>query len=94
MNFSGDANNNSKSNDKGCRICKEEGHFARECPKKGEDRPKRGCFKCGEEGHSKADCPNEAKDGGGDKRGCFKVFILANFHLILQFGCVEFRIFF
>merc|ERR1711971_847311 len=69
---SGDANNNSKSNDKGCRICKEEGHFARECPKKGEDRPKRGCFKCGEEGHSKADCPNEAKDGGGDKRGCFK----------------------
>merc|ERR1711971_605418 len=64
--------NNSKSNDKGCRICKEEGHFARECPKKGEDRPKRGCFKCGEEGHSKADCPNEAKDGGGDKRGCFK----------------------
>jgi len=70
----GDSNNNdSAPRDKGCRICKEEGHFARDCPKKGEGGPKRGCFKCGEEGHSKADCPKEDEEGGGgEKKGCFK----------------------
>lgn len=62
----GDSNNN--VSDKSCRICKEEGHFARDCPKKGEQ--KKGCFKCGEEGHNKADCPSS---GGDDrKRGCYK----------------------
>jgi len=71
---SGDANNNdSAPRDKGCRICKEEGHFARDCPKKGEGGPKKGCFKCGEEGHNKADCPKEDEEGdGGGKKGCFK----------------------
>ena len=74
LNFSGDANNNdSAPRDKGCRICKEEGHFARDCPKKGEGGPKKGCFKCGEEGHNKADCPKEDEEGdGGGKKGCLK----------------------
>jgi hypothetical protein len=64
---SSDANNN--KGDSGCRYCKEEGHFARDCPKKAEK--KSGCFKCGEEGHNKADCPQA---GGDDDRpkGCFK----------------------
>jgi len=75
--WGGDTNNNETGggggSDKGCRICHEEGHFARECPKKGER--KKGCFKCGEEGHNKADCPNPGNAGGGDgdsKKGCFK----------------------
>jgi len=66
----GDSNNNTAS-DKGCRICHEEGHFARECPNKKEK--KSGCFKCGEEGHNKADCPNAGEDDGEkEKKGCFK----------------------
>jgi len=66
----GDFNNNTAS-DKGCRICHEEGHFARECPNKKEK--KSGCFKCGEEGHNKADCPNAGEDDGEkEKKGCFK----------------------
>jgi len=65
----GDTNNNAAS-DKGCRICHEEGHFARECPNKKEK--KSGCFKCGEEGHNKADCPNAESGGGERKSGCFK----------------------
>lgn len=36
----------------GCRICKEEGHFARECPSKGEEK----CFRCQQSGHRIADC--------------------------------------
>jgi len=62
----GDSNNNTAS-DKGCRICHEEGHFARECPNKKEK--KSGCFKCGEEGHNKADCPN-AGEGKTIKNTC------------------------
>jgi len=64
----GDTTDNAAS-DKGCRICHEEGHFARECPNKKEK--KSGCFKCGEEGHNKADCPNAGEDSG-EKKGCFK----------------------
>ena len=60
--------------DSGCRICKEDGHFARDCPKKGEQgERKKGCFKCGEEGHNKADCPKADEEGETrERKGCFK----------------------
>jgi len=69
------ADTNNNSNNKGCRICNEEGHFARDCPQKGERPQKKGCFKCGEEGHNKADCPNEGSNDDNNnerKKGCFK----------------------
>ncbi|RSH81608.1 hypothetical protein EHS25_006230 [Saitozyma podzolica] len=49
----------------GCRICHEQGHFARECPKKDL------CHKCGEPGHISRECPN---GGGGGRSGgaCYK----------------------
>jgi len=78
---SGDTNNNDdKPRDKGCRICKEEGHFARDCPEKGEkgdgDGEKKGCFKCGGD-HMAADCEQpdvcrKCKEEGHMAKDCEK----------------------
>ncbi|KAK5120696.1 hypothetical protein LTR85_006054 [Meristemomyces frigidus] len=49
--------------DGGCRICHADGHFARDCPEKGEGGGGENsgeCYNCGEMGHNKADCPNPA----------------------------------
>ena len=41
-----------------CYYCDQEGHIARECPKKERDRlEKLTCFGCGGSGHMKRDCP-------------------------------------
>lgn len=42
-----------------CRICKQSGHFARECPDKPERDDK--CHNCGESGHFSKDCTEERK---------------------------------
>eukprot|EP01090_Pellita_catalonica_P005444 TRINITY_DN1545_c0_g1_i2.p1 TRINITY_DN1545_c0_g1~~TRINITY_DN1545_c0_g1_i2.p1 ORF type:complete len:353 (-),score=39.60 TRINITY_DN1545_c0_g1_i2:79-1137(-) len=66
-----------------CYACKEEGHFANNCPSRGngggrgnvEGGPGRfgACYKCGEEGHWSNNCPqNQASGrggGGGGGRG-------------------------
>lgn len=50
---------NSGGGDDTCRICKQSGHFAKNCP----DKPPRDdtCRRCGESGHFAKDCTNEPK---------------------------------
>ncbi|KAF1950550.1 hypothetical protein CC80DRAFT_228916 [Byssothecium circinans] len=51
------------SGDGACRICSEQGHFARDCPQKPEGGGLTGeCYNCGQVGHNKADCPNPKVD--------------------------------
>lgn len=52
------------SSSSGSRSCGEEGHFARDYPKKGSGGGGggRGCHNCGEEGHFARDCPNKEPD--------------------------------
>lgn len=54
-----------RGGDTGCRICHQEGHFARECPDKPAERDT-GCRICHEEGHFARECPN--KKEGDDRR--------------------------
>ncbi|ETI25215.1 hypothetical protein G647_04588 [Cladophialophora carrionii CBS 160.54] len=64
--FGADAAGDGGNNDRACRNCGLEGHFARDCT---EPRKMGACFNCGQEGHSKADC-TEPRKFKGECRNC------------------------
>ena len=80
LNFVANGTKGNKGKGKGCFNCREQRHFAWECPKKGKGKggwqqqgkadgkgnkgKGKGCFNCGEGGHFARECPKKGKGKG------------------------------
>ena len=51
-----------KPNSQACRVCLQEGHFAKNCPDAKENQKVFACYNCGKEGHNFRNCPEPKKE--------------------------------